>query len=131
MLIDEWMPAWDVVERHETRIRASREQVWAAVRALDFGRSPVIRALMAIRMLPSLLTARGRRKALEARGGGLLRAGFLLLDEVAGEELVLGVVGRFWTPGGGIERVTRDGLRAFDRPGFAIGVWNFSLADDG
>lgn len=131
MLIDEWMAEWDVRERHETRIRAGREQVWAAARALDFGRSPVIRALFALRSLPALLTARGRRKALDARRGGLLRAGFIVLAEHPGQELVLGLVGRFWRPGGGIERVTAEELRAFDRPGFAVAAWNFSLADDG
>ncbi|HSU16833.1 hypothetical protein [Longimicrobium sp.] len=131
MLIDRWMPAWEVRERHETRIRAGREQVWGRVRALDFGRSPVVRALFALRSLPGMLTAAGRRKALEAREGGLLRAGFIVLEEAPGDELVLGVVGRFWRPGGGIVRVTPEELRAFERPGFAIGVWNFSLADGG
>ena len=131
MLIDEWMPRWDVHERHETRIRAGREPVWAAVRALDFGRSPVIRTLFALRSLPALFTARGRRKALDARRGGLLRAGFVLLAERPGEELLLGLVGRFWRPGGGIERVTAEELRAFARPGFAVAAWNFTLADEG
>jgi hypothetical protein len=131
MLIDEWMPAWDVHERHETRIRAGREQVWARVRALDFGRSPVIGALFAVRSLPGLLTARGRRKMLDARRGGLLRIGFVVLAESACDELVLGLVGRFWRPGGGIERVTPEELRGFDRPGFAVAAWNFSLAAGG
>ena len=131
MLIDDWMPAWDVHERHETRIRAGREQVWARVRALDFGHSGVIRTLFALRSLPGLLTAAGRRKMLDARRGGLLRAGFRVLDEAEGDELVLGVVGRFWRPGGGILRVAPEEVRGFDQPGYAVGVWNFSLTDGG
>jgi len=128
MLIDEWMPRWEVRERHETRIRAGREQVWARVRALDFGRSPVVGALFALRSLPGLLTARGRRKVLDARRGGLLRAGFVVLQESACDELVLGLVGRFWRPGGGIERVAPEEVRGFGRPGFAVAAWNFSLS---
>ncbi|HEX6749268.1 MAG TPA: hypothetical protein VF092_18365 [Longimicrobium sp.] len=131
MLIDEWMPEWDVHEVHETRVRAPHDRVWAAVRALDFSRAPVTRTLMAMRYLPAMLTRAGRRKVLERRSGGILRAGFLVLGERPGEELLLGVVGRFWTSGGGIERVTPEELRVFDRPGFAIGTWNFTLEDDG
>jgi len=131
MLIDEWMPAFDVVERHETRIRASRERVWAAVLPLDFGRPPVMRALMAIRMLPSLFTRAGREKTREAAKSGVLGAGFVLMCERVNDELLLGVAGRFWLPSGNIARVTEGELRAFSRPGFAVAAWNFTLRDDG
>jgi hypothetical protein len=131
MLIDEWMPAWDVVERHETRIRAPRERVWRAARTLDFAQSPVVRALFALRSLPGLLSRGPRKKALGTTLDGLLRNGFVLLGERPGEELLLGVVGRFWRPSGGIVRLTADELRAFDRPGHAVATWDFTLAEDG
>jgi hypothetical protein len=56
--------------------------------------------------------------------------GFVLLGERPERELALGVVGRFWTPGG--ERVTldADGFRAFDRPGYAKAVWDFRLTPE-
>ncbi|HET7234139.1 MAG TPA: hypothetical protein VFJ16_29265 [Longimicrobium sp.] len=132
MLIDEWMPVFDAHERHETRIRAPREQVWAQVRRLDFGRPPVVRALMALRTLPALLTRGGREKARDAaEGGGVLRAGFVLLGERVGDELLLGVAGQFWKPLGNITRVRADELRDFNRPGFATATWNFTLREDG
>ncbi|HEU4562330.1 MAG TPA: hypothetical protein VFS20_31155 [Longimicrobium sp.] len=131
MLIDQWMPAFDASEKHETRIRAPRSVVWAQVRRLDFGRPLVIRALMALRMLPSLFTRAGREKARQGMEGGLLRAGFVLLDERVEDELLLGVAGKFWRPSGNIERVTADDLRGFDRPGYAVATWNFALRDDG
>jgi hypothetical protein len=131
MLIDEWMPVWDVVERHETRIRAPREAVWQTVRTLDFTRSPIIGALFALRSLPGLLSGRARKRALGTTMDGLLRNGFVLLGERPGEELLIGVVGRFWRPSGDIVRLTADEVRAFDRPGYAIGTWDFTLADDG
>ncbi|HEV7588499.1 MAG TPA: hypothetical protein VGO40_10325 [Longimicrobium sp.] len=130
MLIDEWMPVWDVVERHETRIRAPREIVWRTVRTLDFARSPIISALFALRSLPGLLSRGPRKKALGTTMDGLLRNGFVLLGERPGEELLLGVVGRFWRPSGDIVRLTADELRVFDRPGHAIGAWDFTLAVD-
>jgi len=131
MLIDEWMPVWDAVERHETRIRAPREVVWQTVRTLDFTRSPIVTALFALRSLPGLLSGRPRKQALGSTMDGLLRNGFVLLDERPGAELLLGVVGRFWRPTGDVVRLTADEVRAFDRPGYAVGTWDFTLAQDG
>jgi hypothetical protein len=131
MLIDAWMPAWDEVERHETRIRAPREAVWRAVRTMDFARSPVIAALFALRSLPGLFSRGPRKRALGSTLDGLLRNGFVLMGERPGEELLLGVAGRFWRPSGDVVRLTADELRGFDRPGYAVGAWNFTLAEEG
>jgi hypothetical protein len=132
MLIDEWMPQWDVVEHHETSVRAPRQAVWQTVRTLDFARSsPVVAALFALRSLPGLLSGSAPKRAPGATLDGLLRKGFVLLGERPGEELLLGVVGRFWRPSGDIVRLTAAELRVFDRPGYAIGTWNFTLADQG
>lgn len=131
MLIDEWMPAWDAAERHETRIRASKDRVWRAARMLDLAASPVVRALFALRSIPALFAGRTRERALGTTLDGLLRNGFVLLGERPGEELLLGLVGRFWRPGGGVLRLTADEVRGFERPGYAVATWNFTLTDDG
>jgi hypothetical protein len=136
-LLDAWMPAWDEVERHSTVVRAPAERVYATARKLDVGRSPVIRSLLALRSLPSLLSRRRESGRGEPRGGGsgmsldrLVASGFVVLDERPSEELLLGLVGRFWTADGGCVRVTPDEFRAFDRPGYARAAWNFSLAPE-
>jgi hypothetical protein len=134
MLIDEWMPTYHAVERHQVRIAAPRERVWNTVRRMEFGRPWVIRALMAVRTLPARLAGRGRKTGDEEGddgAGGLLRAGFVLLDERPGEELLIGVAGKFWRPSGNIVRVSADEIRAFTRPGFAVATWNFALAEEG
>ncbi len=133
MPLDDWMPAWDVVERHETLVRAPRDRAWSAVRTLDLSRSPVVRTLFALRSLPGLFARRGRRRALGATLDDLLRMGFVLLEERPGEEVVLGLVGKFWRPSGCIRRVTPEELRAFAEPGWAVAAWNFTLnpAGDG
>ena len=51
--------------------------------------------------------------------------------ERPGEELLLGVVGRFWRPTGDLVHLTADEVRAFDRPGYAVGAWDFTLAEEG
>ena len=130
-LINEYLPEYDVVERHETTIRAPRGAVYAAVRQMDMTRSPVIRSLFALRSVPALLSRRSgqKRERLGLTLDGLLDNGFVLLGEKPGEELLLGLVGRFWTPSGGLVRVDADGFRAFQRPGYARAAWNFSLSE--
>ncbi len=128
MLIDCFLPAGEVSSRHEVEVRAPAERVWAAARSLDLAGSPVVRALFALRSLPGILS----RKSVARRGlgmdmDGLLKTGFVILAEAPGEEIVLGLVGRFWTPNGGIVRVDPAEFAAFDRPGYAVAAWNFTV----
>ena len=54
--------------------------------------------------------------------------GFVILDEVPGEELVIGVAGKFWRPDGGrCMGLTADDFAGFSRPGYAKVAWNFKL----
>lgn len=122
MLIDHHLAAPEVRSRHEVRVNAPPERVWAAIDALDPGSSPVVRALMALRSLPARL---GRRAA----GAPGLR--FVPLDEAPGDERVMGLVGRFWTPSGGLLRVEPAGFAAFDSPGYAVAAWNVTVRGDG
>lgn len=54
---------------------------------------------------------------------------FILLGERQNEELLLGLVGRFWTPSGKLLRLDAKGFRNFDDPGYAMAVWNFTLRE--
>lgn len=128
MLIDRFLPAAEVSSRREVEVRAPAERVWAAARSLDLAGSPVVRALFALRSLPGILS----RMSAAGRGlgcdmDGLLKNGFVILAEESGEEVVLGLVGRFWTLDGGIIRVDPTDFAAFDRPGYAVAAWNFTL----
>jgi hypothetical protein len=51
----------------------------------------------------------------------------VLLEEREGDEILLGVIGRFWTPAGDVQRVSREEFLDFDKPGFAAAAWNFRL----
>jgi hypothetical protein len=55
----------------------------------------------------------------------------MVLDEDPGRELVLGVVGRFWRPRGGVRRIDPTEFVTFDEPGLAKAAWNFRLIPDG
>jgi hypothetical protein len=129
MLIDEHLPHPDFAERHALRVHAAPERAYAAARRLDLSGSLVVRTLFALRSIPALLTRTPgpREGALGMTTEGLLRSGFVLLDERPPHEFVLGLVGRFWTPGGCIERIHPAELAAYDRPGMAVAAWNFTV----
>ena len=60
------------------------------------------------------------------------RSIFRKLDEEPGHELVLGLVGRFWTVFGDIQKIrSAVDFCEFEKPGYAKAVWNFSVADEG
>jgi len=51
-----------------------------------------------------------------------------LIAEAPGEEFVLGIMGRFWTPSGGLVPATADTFRLPPPAGLAQGIWNFHVS---
>ena len=140
MILDDLMPRYDVVERHRTTVRAAPAVVYAALRDANLGAGPVTRTLLTLRALPALCIAivrspraamtewRQRRPERTVRLADFERAGFSVVAERPPAELVLGLVGRFWTPGGGLcSGVSAETFRAPPPSGHALAGWNFSI----
>ncbi|HVP43437.1 MAG TPA: hypothetical protein VMS96_08380 [Terriglobales bacterium] len=123
MKIDELMPAYDVRTRHRVQVRASPEEVWSALVCTDFSDSFLVRILMSVRS--GRMVQRQGSKPIRERLAG---TGFLELAEVPGQEVVLGIAGRFWRPDGGrCFDVDAGEFPGFHRAGYAKAVWNFAL----
>lgn len=121
MLIDEFLPRYDVRSQQERHVRAPPKYTYDAVTSLDLHTSWVSRLLLRLRGLPrSPLTLTG-----------LERVGFRVLGRLEGQELVLGIVGRFWTPRGDLQRVDPAAFVAFDEKGYAKAAWNFRVTPSG
>ena len=118
VLIDRFLPRYDVHERHKIRVAAPRDHAYHALMEVDFFRSTLVRILFGLRGLP-----RERAVGLSQ----LTDFGFVLLDEDPGTEVVYGLVGRFWQPRGGLRRVSRDEFASFSEPGYAKAAWNFRI----
>jgi hypothetical protein len=124
-LIEVYMPDYDVRARYETRVRASAEVTYEALRRVDLFASWPVRALFAIRRLP----ARGRdARFLTKRTFESFTSSGALLAEERGREAAFGIIGRFWawrrpsyTP-----PVSRD-IASFAEPGWAKSVLTMTV----
>ena len=124
MLIDRFLPAYDVTHVCETLVAAPPDVTYAAIRATDL-RDPLIGAMFALRELPLHLARRLRGDT--GPGPGVVTAGdiaaqapgWATLAEQAGVELVLGSVGRFWQHDYGSRAITAAEFIPFAEPGYA------------
>jgi hypothetical protein len=130
-LLDEVIPTYDVASKHTIWVAADPGRVYEAARHADLRRPWLIRLLMGLRAGPAWLaaTVRGRAgRAASTDGLPTVRAvAFTMMAEVPGEEFVLGIMGRFWTPTGGLVRASAAQLRAPPPAGLAQGFWNFRV----
>ena len=125
MKLDELMPRADVAARYETRVQASLERTRGALRGADFSQMPLTRALMGLRKL-----GWPRRKAAQAgtQEERLRAAGFIPIPTGSEDEVLHGVVGRFWRPDSGtVCGLAAEQIVAFEREGYAKAMWNFTL----
>jgi len=135
MLLDRYLPDYDVAETHAVIVDADMEGVWRAIRHGDLGRSTVVRVLLELRSLPNRL-----QRVLEGRPSGparppltlddMARAGFVQLEELIGEEIVLGTVTQPWkavTDKNPPPQVDADRFAAFDTRGYVKVAFNIRV----
>jgi hypothetical protein len=119
----------DTVERV---VDPSPETALDGVVKATFRDVPLAAGLVMLRGLP-LLVRRRRLPSLDRTFYGDLLAtpGFVELSR-DGHSLVAGYVGRPWPPSGGGRRLTADEFAAFDEPGYAKVVTDFTVGlEDG
>jgi hypothetical protein len=127
MLIDEFMQTYDFDEKHETIVRASAETVYAALNSFDFNESMVIRWLFRFRGLASKNSCDTTEKTLTLRD--MTKFGFVILGEKPNEEILFGLVGKFWKPTGDLQKINAEDFLDFDKSGYAKAIWNFALTE--
>lgn len=117
-LLDQVLPRWHYRSQHALAVPAPAAEALAAARAVGVRDSLVVRVLLGLRGLPT------PDATIEA---ALLAAGFAVVAEEPGRELVLAAVGRPWRP---LDRLRRDvDARTFDEPGWARMALSLSAVD--
>jgi hypothetical protein len=110
--IDDFMPLYDIRVRHSKLVDAPGAAILPAFRQSDLGRSWLIRTLFALRGIP--------KSAL--RLDGMLSFGFVPLLDTPDQEVLIGLIGKFWMPSGGLAKVAPQDFVSFQRRGYAKAV---------
>ncbi|MBJ7328954.1 MAG: hypothetical protein JHC95_03590 [Solirubrobacteraceae bacterium] len=142
MDLDELLPEYDVSDEVAVTVAASPAATFAALEAIDLielGRNrPMIGMLGAMRLLPEVVShlvhgeplpsAPDHVRLRDTATEPAMEGGWTLLVDEPGEEIVLGLVGRFWRPVIEYREVPAEGFRTFDEPGWAKTVYALSVA---
>lgn len=119
------LPEPDRLELDHVDVAAEATDVWEVVRHGDLARSPLIRALFAVRTLPSRLRGVASESA-TMRIDDIVdpsKPGFRLLGE-AEREVIVGAIGKVWKldiPF--LEIPSGEAFAAFDEPDFTKVAW--------
>jgi hypothetical protein len=122
-LLDQFMPVYDVVERHQVRIKAPADVALAAASEMDLQRSALVRLIFRTREF-----FMGSRRTRQALPPGLLtqaRAlGWGVLADVPGREIVLGAVTQPWSADVVFRSLPPDAFASFAEPEHVRIVWS-------
>ena len=123
--LDDFLPAYEFVERHSLAIDAPAGRIDAAVREVSIADIPLARALWWVRRLGRQYGDPGKPFV-----GGELPG--VVLEDAAEEGVVLGLTGQFWKPLGGEPDAARprtaEEFLAYARPDHAKAVIDFRVA---
>jgi hypothetical protein len=133
MLIDDFLPAFQVVEHHQRLVSASRGRTYAAIWDADFAASLLVKGLLILRAIPTLVSdpAGTHVPSVGVTLREILRQGFELLAEEPGREVLLGVSGRFWKLRENLSRAEPQRFREPVPEGLARAAWNFTVSERG
>jgi hypothetical protein len=129
MLIDEFMPTYDMMEHHEITVHASAQRVYDTMRTANIFSSPIVRGLFFLRALfARVFSSRILSQQLEVTINTLLEGGFILLGENPPHEFLIGAVIPFGAASSNVPRLSDAAeFRGFNTPGFVKTVMNLSL----
>ena len=136
--LDRYIPQSEHGNRTSVSIDAAPAVVWDALQQVKLSDCRTSQLLLGIRLLPGRLfrhrTDHATRDSGRPEAGvplldSLISWRFSVLEEVPGEEIVLGVIGQFWRLRGGTDAPIAGGdeFVAFDQPGYVKAAINFRL----
>lgn len=121
-LLDQFMPVYDIVERHHINLAAPADVTFAAACETDFQQSPAIRAIFKTR--EKIL---GSEPDVTPRPRGLLAMtksiGWGVLAEVPGHEVIMGAVTKPWEANVEFRPLPPDQFATFNEPGYVKIAW--------
>jgi hypothetical protein len=128
--LERFIPAPRLSKSDHLDVGAPLANAWEAIRQLDAARSPLVRALFAMRALPKRLRHRAPAPpALRVDAIAASTHGFRLLEERAGRSLTIGAIGKLWQPQIEFRDVPPERFAPFCEPGFVKLAWELRAAE--
>jgi len=141
MLVDEFLPEYDVSDTVATVVDADLATTWDALMEVDLidvgRRRPLVGILGAIRILPDIVSHMlhgepPQRPPEHIRLRDITKlpmdtGGWVLLGERPHDEIALGLVGKFWRPVIEFAKVPADRFHEFAETGFAKTIYSLSV----
>ena len=123
MTLNQAMPRFDVQAKHETLINATATDVYRILKTTNLSRSVIIRTLLWLR------SAGGAPKHLCLQQ--FWERDFLLIEDRPNQEIILGLVGRFWIPRPDLIRIPPADFVNYSNPRYGKVGFNFALTSEG
>jgi hypothetical protein len=140
MLLDEFLPVYDVSDSVATVVDADLSATWDALMQVDLievgRRRPLIAVLGGVRALPELVVRLLTGETQAAPTAMRLRdlptlpldgGGWILLGERRRDEIALGLIGKFWRPVIAFAAVGAEAFADFAEPGYAKTIYSLSV----
>lgn len=120
MLQDKYLRKADFSNSTFIEIDAPFDKVYPVVETLNFEQSRIIYWLFKLRGIPvpESLTLKGLEKI-----------NFIKLETIPNKEIIIGLIGQFWTPTGRLKSFKPDDFISFDNLDFGKATWNFELTE--
>lgn len=131
-VLDEFIPDYEVRERHHIRVDAPAEIAMAAARDVSFNDSPVVRLIFDLRALPARLTGTSAPPVVRRSTMEEVRAlGWKALAEEEGRYIAMGAVTQPWKQNVVFRGLSPEEFEAFREPGFAKIAWTLEAKPTG
>ena len=121
-LLDRFIPAYDIVERHRIRVGAPAAITLQAAKEQDLRDSPIVRAIFKAREV-ALGASAGKRDLPRGLLAEVQALGWGVLADVPDREIVMGAVTRPWEPNVTFTAGPPGEFARFDQPGFVKIAW--------
>ncbi|AGL00130.1 hypothetical protein [Desulfoscipio gibsoniae] len=127
-----YLSEYDFDERHNIVIQSSPEKVFEAIYNLDMSKSKVIKPLLSLRSIPYRLSPDRKPEKQEPSGLSIEQliknGGFFLLEEIKNQEIVIGLVGKFWHLTADMIQLSNvTNFTNFNQTGYGKVAWNFYI----
>jgi hypothetical protein len=121
MSLNFFLPDYFLREVHHLALRSSPKETYQAICDFDMSGVPWINGLFRLRtVLDKKKSTSSHLTLRDAYRNG----GFILLDEIPDQQLIVGAIGKIWRPAIAFKKVDSFDYANFHQPGFAKVAWS-------